>query len=88
MLGLIEEEFTRSGNAQGRQRSPSFLRDAACELHAFRFELGDCRIQVVAHEIKLMRAVPRGRIGGMDGEFGGRKREDQPSVAGVREWQV
>src|SRR5262249_23142950 len=58
---------------------PTLVADGAAR-DTFLAETGNLRPQVVAHEIELMFAIA---LGGMAGEFRGRRGKDQPSTAGI-----
>jgi hypothetical protein len=49
-------------------------------MDAFVTESRDLSGEIVTHEVEFRAVVC---FGGMDGSFGGRQRENQPSVAGV-----
>jgi hypothetical protein len=49
-------------------------------MDAFVTESRDLSGKIVTHEVEFRAVVC---FGGMDGSFGGRQRENQPSVAGV-----
>jgi hypothetical protein len=80
VLGFIEAELTAVGHLDRCDESPPFVADGTAELDSFALELGDRRVDVIAHEVELVMAVVVGR---MRGQFGGWQSEDEPAVAGV-----
>src|SRR5262245_27061216 len=79
MPGLVEADLTSAGKTDLCNRTPSgflHIRHADTLLP----ERDDLRLQIVAHEKQL---VPLRPVGGMNGDLCRRKREDQPSMAGV-----
>src|SRR5262245_20073598 len=78
-MRLVKPEIAAAWKAYGGQEAPSLVADGAAR-DTFLAETGNLRPQVVAHEIELMFAVA---LGGMTGEFRGRRGKDQPSTAGI-----
>ena len=66
VAGLVEEQFAASGNFHGGEQSPACVGDGAGELDAFRFELFDGGVDVVAHKVKLVTAFFGFGVGGVN----------------------
>ena len=80
MAWLVEAELADPGDGEVADPAEALVGDRPGELHALRAQVGDGRVDVVAHQVEL---VPRLAVGGMDPELGGREGEDQPAAAGV-----
>jgi len=77
---FVEGELAAVWQLDRCAEPPAFVADRAAELDALALELGDRRVDVIAHEIELVMA---GVVGRVDGQLGGRESEDEPAVAGV-----
>src|SRR5262245_9386698 len=79
MLRLVEANFTSAGKTDLGDRTPSgFLQVRHCD--TLRSEGDDLGLQIVTHQKEF---VPLKFLGGMNGQFCRRQREDQPPMAGV-----
>src|SRR5215468_7783109 len=79
MLRLVEAHFTSAGQTDLGDRTPSgFLRVRHGD--TLRSECDDLGLQIVTHQKEF---VPLELLGGMNGQFCRRQREDQPPVTGV-----
>src|SRR5439155_26468630 len=67
------------------QTSPGFVVGPGFAGDSFARELLHCGVDVTAHEKKLVTRFSW--LSGMDGNFGRRKREDQPTTARVHVMQ-
>ena len=76
---LVKSEIAAAWKANGREETPSLVADGAARDPVLG-KTDHLRPQVVAHEIELMPSVA---LGGMTGDFRGRRGKDQPSTAGV-----
>lgn len=87
MPGLVQAQLTGAGHLQVCEPAEARVDDAARERHALRLELGDGRLDVVAHEVELVTARRRARLLGGRGrvhpELRGRHLEDQPTAVSV-----
>jgi len=79
MSGLVQPHLAPARQAQARQAPPPGFGDCG-ERRSFSGQLVHRCVQVVAHQVELMR---RGAFGGVHGDLGGRKLEDQPVGSGV-----
>src|SRR4051812_18031142 len=77
---LVETDVAAPWQAEPGQSSPSLLGDAAGELDALGLQLLHRRVEVVAHEIQLVRGRT---VRGMHRNLGRRQLEDEPAAAGV-----
>src|SRR5712692_10248060 len=89
MRGLVETNLAAARQSHGRSEAPVLFLDVSCR-DALPFQPPYGRSQVVAHQIEngpqeLVRrvALNKAPAGRMDGDFGGRQREDEPSLARV-----
>jgi hypothetical protein len=80
VFGFVEAELAAVGHLDCRDESPAFVADWTRELHSFALELGDRRVDVIAHEVELVMTRV---VGGVSGHLGGRQGEDEPAVPGV-----
>src|SRR5262249_37332463 len=78
-MRLVKAEIAAARKTYCGKEAPTLVADGAAR-DTFLAETGNLRPQVVAHEIELMFAVA---LGGMAGEFRGRRGKDQPSTAGI-----
>ena len=69
-----------TGNLERRGEPPPLFGDLTCELDAFALQICDGRVDVVAHQVKLMMSTLIGRVGR---KLCGRKREDEPTSARI-----
>ena len=76
---LVKPEIAAAWKANGREETPSLVANGAARDPVLGKTDHLCP-QVVAHEIELMPSVA---LGGMTGDFRGRRGKDQPSTAGV-----
>jgi len=82
--GLVEPRIPGARDLEAPIAAEALLRNRLDELCALRFELVDRRLEVVAHEPKLLLpADVVGAVHGMDPELRLRQREDQPAVSRV-----
>ena len=56
VLGLVEAELAAVGHFDRCDESPAFVADWTGEFDSFALELGDRRVDVVAHEVELVMA--------------------------------
>src|SRR6266702_4490313 len=77
--GLVDGELRSVRQADRREQSPALIGDVPCHAGALGRELGQRGVDVVAHQVQLMA----GLFGWVDGELGGRQREDGPAAARV-----
>src|SRR5258708_702506 len=80
MPRFIKSDCLAVGQPEFSEKSPSLLGNGFCELHALRFQSLDFSPDVRTHQIKLL---PGPVFGGMDCEFSGRHRKDEPSMARI-----
>jgi len=80
MLRLVETEFGAAGKLDGGEKSETGFRDGTADRHTFTFEIGDCRVYVVAHKVEL---VMTSLLRWMDSQLSGRQGENQPAVSCV-----
>jgi len=80
VLRLVKSELGAAGKRDRRRESEIGFGDGATEFHASGFEIGDRGFDVVAHQVELAVAA---LFGGVDSQFRGRKRVDEPAVASV-----
>jgi hypothetical protein len=76
---LIDAELATAGQSEARDGSPALLFDGRTH-HFHGFHLGDEGVNVIAHEIELVRVV---LVRWVNGDFRGRQGEDEPTVSGV-----
>src|SRR5918999_927500 len=80
MAWLVQTERAAAGQRECGEQAPAFVADRLGELDALVLELGDRRVDVVAHEVQLVLAVPVDRV---HGKLGRRQGKDQPAVTGI-----
>src|SRR5207244_3935319 len=75
VLRLVESELAPSRKSDRGEQSEAFVADRAAELDSLSLELGNGRMDVVAHEIELVATGPvsrvRGELSGWEGDGGG-----------------
>jgi hypothetical protein len=79
---LVYPELSAAWQLDERQTSPGFVVEARFDSDAFALELLHRGVDVTAQEKEFVTRFSWG-LGGMDGNFGRRKREDQPTTARV-----
>src|SRR5258708_18103199 len=79
MLRLVKANVTSAGKTDLCDRTPSRFFHV-CHADTLLSECDDLGFQIVTHEKEF---VPLERLGGMNGHFRRRQREDQPAVTGV-----
>ena len=79
MTRLVYSELPATGQRDPREPAPALLLDGGAADAALR-EGGDKRIDVVRHEVELVRLIP---LGGMNGQLRWRKTEDEPTVTDI-----
>src|SRR5581483_5509693 len=84
MLGLVQTELAAVGNANCRRPSPALFGDGSRRFDALLTKLGQGCVEVIAHQIELVRIVGIRR---MHGQLGRREREDGPATAGIHRAQ-
>src|SRR5690349_15775778 len=77
---FVQAEPTTSGQPDGDQPTPPLVADLALDVDAAPRQVGDRRLDVVAHEVQLRR--PRS-LGRMHRDLGRWQLEDQPPATGV-----
>ena len=80
MLGLVQPELAAAGQPDRAHETEPLVRDRTRDIGSTRAQLGDRRVDVVAHEVELVPAV---FVRGMGRQLGRRQAEDQPATAGV-----
>ena len=85
MLRLGESELAPSRKSDRGEQSKAFVADRAAELDSLSLELGNGRMDVVAHEIEL---VATGLVSRVSGELSGWEGEDEPAVMRVNPWEL
>jgi len=78
---LVHPELSAAWQFDERQTSPGFVVQAGFDCDSLARELLHCGVDVTAHEKNFVTRFSW--LGGMDGNFGRRKREDQPTAARV-----
>ena len=85
MSWLVESDIATAGQPKRRHQAESLVADLLRELDPLRAQLLDCRVNVFAHQVQLVVGFP---VGGMGGQLGRRKGEDQPSAPGIDRGEV
>jgi hypothetical protein len=83
VLRLVKADLAPAGEEDFRKRAPSLL----VNRRAWNIPLDQgshLGLQVIAHEVELMRPI---LSGGVEGGFGWGQSEDQPAMAGVDGFQ-
>ena len=76
---LVKAEVTATGEPDAGEQAPALVADRTTR-HALGLEVVHRRVDVVAHQVQLMRTCS---LGWVHGHLGGRQFEDQPTPAGV-----
>ena len=74
MARLVHPELSAAWQLDERQTSPGFVVEPGFDCDSFAREFPDCGVDVPAQEKKFVTRFSG--LGGMDGNFGRRKRED------------
>ncbi len=85
MRGLIQSNLAAARELDGGPDSPALFGNLGA-FYFFGFQRLDGSLQIAAHQVEagLKRFVLACvSVGGMDGDFRGRQREDEPSTAGI-----
>lgn len=82
VLRLVDADFTAARQREARDGAPTLFVDRRA-LDALRRHRLNERVDVIAHQVQLVRAVAVGRVYGDLSRWQG---EDQPAVSGVGEW--
>ena len=85
MSWLIESNLATAGQPKRRHQAEALLADLFRELDPLGAQLFDRRANVLAHQVQLVVGIA---VGGMGGQLGGRKGEDQPPAAGIDRGEV
>ena len=80
MPGLVNGKFRAIWKADRRQESPALIGDVPRHFGSLVFQFGESGVDVVAHQVELVTALP---IGWMDSELGRRQGKDKPATARV-----
>ena len=84
MFRLVDADFPAARQRQTGDGSPPLFAYGGAYDVLYR-HFGDESVDVIAHEIELVHVVLFGRV---HRDLGGRKREDEPAVAGVGEGEL
>src|SRR3954454_778773 len=80
MSWLVERHRAPTGNLERRGDAPPLFGNLTRELDAFALQSCDGRMDVVAHQVKLMVSALIGRMGR---KLCGRKGEDEPTFSRI-----
>jgi hypothetical protein len=78
--GLVNGKFRAVWKADRRQESPALIGDVPRYFGSLVFQFGESGVDVVAHQVELVMALP---IGWMYSELGRRQGKDKPATARV-----
>src|ERR1043166_3543430 len=81
MLWLIDADVRIVGDSNRRYAAPWRLVNGTRRLDPLGTQLGERRIEIIAHEEQLVTRDPV--LGRMNRDLCGRKREDQPAASGI-----
>lgn len=84
MFRLVEPKGSATGKRDLCDGAPALLFNLRAK-DAFGGERGDLSLEIVAHEIKLVRAIV---LRGMNRGLGRRQGEEKPAVPGVHGWKA
>jgi len=80
VAGLIDGEFAAVRQADCGEQAPALIGDVPRHFRSFVPQLGECGMDVVTHQVKLVVAVP---VGWMNGKLSRSHDEDEPASARV-----
>jgi hypothetical protein len=80
MSRLIQPEYASAGKSDACQQTPTTVTHPALHDDATSGEVGDRRLDVVAHQVDLVLGRT---VCGVHGDLGRRQGDDEPSVASV-----
>jgi len=78
--GLVDRELAAVRQADRGEQAPAHIGDLLRDFGSLTLQLGEGGVDVVAHQVELVAALPVGRV---DGKLGGGQGEDGPSPARV-----
>src|SRR5438552_14183756 len=78
MLGLVDGKLRAVGQADRGHQAPALVGDLLRDLGSPGPQFGEGGVDVIAHQVELVAAFP---VGGMNRQFSGRQREDEPASA-------
>ena len=77
---MVNGKFRAIWKADRRQESPALIGDVPRQFGSLVFQFGESGVDVVAHQVELVTALP---IGWMYSQLGRRQRKDKPATARV-----
>jgi hypothetical protein len=77
---LVQPELAAARQSDGGREPEALVADRPGDLDPFGFQVGDGRLDVIAHEVELVLAALFGRVGR---QLRGWQTEDQPAAAGI-----
>ena len=78
---LVDAERAKTRHLDLRQDAPALVGRLGDDAYAASAQVLERRGDVARHQIELVARIAA--VGRMDGDLGGREREDQPAAAGV-----